>query len=220
MPATFLKWTLFGALAALLLATVALVVVVQPTPIVTEQTPPSPTDVQQAKRFVRGVRLALNTQTGEPAPFTTDLAALNGTLKLGARLIPGFRGQMEPSFDEVIGHASIPVPFTGRGQWLNVTLAAPSFEGDFKLSRAQVGPIQLPPGITLAVLRTGANLQDWPALRARVQTERDVIVSYDGIPQIMSEADFNRTYGDIDDPRYLAMLNQIERKVDQLSLHQ
>jgi len=431
MLKTLLKWTLFGAFAALVLATVALVIVVQPTPIVTEQTPPSPTDVQQAKRFVRGVRLALNTQTGEPAPFTTDLAALNGTLKLGARLIPGFRGQMEPSFDEVIGHASIPVPFTGSGQWLNVTLAAPSFEGDFKLSRAQVGPIQLPPGVTLAVLRTGANLvfgnhlgdavtsaakqmtidgsnlrfvlamdqvggngimrgvfgtlrgrampgvdeitryyylireamengelptegsylpylaftlaaaedgaeqesadnaytsamfaltlicgakdfsmfgglvtgdldngrawtkncsnltlndridsrrhfttaaaiqaasnrgfsvsvgeykelndtlkaggfdftdiaannsgirmsnlfmgaslQDWPALRARVQAERDVIVSYDGIPQIMSEADFNRTYGDIDDPRYLAMLNQIERKIDQLSLHQ
>ena len=432
MLKSLLTWTLLGALAALLVAAVALVVILEPTPRVMQHTPPSPTDVQQAKGFVRGVRLALNTQTGEPVPFNTDLTSLNATLKLGARLVPGFRGEMEPAFDQVIGHTSIPVPFTNGGRWLNATLAAPSFEGEFKLSQAQIGPIDLPPGMTLTLLRVGANilfgnqlgdtvtsaaramtidgsnlrftlvmdqvggngimrgvfgtlrgrsmpgddeitryyylireamesgelptegsylpylaftlaaaevgaekegadnaytsalfaltlicgardftlvvgglvtgdlddgrawtkncsnvtlndridsrrhfttaaaiqaasnrgfavsvgefkelndtlkaggfdftdiaannsgirmsnrfmgapLQDWPMLRERVQSEHDVIVSYDDIPQIMSEVDFNATYGDIEDPRYLTMLNQIERKIDQLSLHQ
>ena len=432
MLKSLLTWTLLAALAALLVAAVALVMVLEPTPRVIQHTPPSPADVQQAKGFVRGVRDALNTQTGEPAPFSTNLASLNATLKLGARLIPGFRGEMEPAFDQVIGHASIPVPFTNGGRWLNATLAAPPFEGEFKLSQAQIGPIHLPPGMTLTLLRVGANiifgnqlgdtvtsaaramtidgsnlrftlvmdqvggngimrgvfgtlrgrampgddeitryyylireamesgelptegsylpylaftlaaaehgaeqegadnaytsamfaltlicgardftlvvgglvtgdlddgrawtkncsnvtlndridsrrhfttaaaiqaasnrgfavsvgefkelndtlkaggfdftdiaannsgirmsnrfmgapLHDWPMLRERVQSEHDLIVSYDGIPQIMSAVDFSATYGDIEDPRYLTMLNQIERKIDQLSLHQ
>lgn len=432
MLKSLLTWTLLGALAALLLAAVALVMVLESTPRVLQHTPPSPADVQQAKGFVRGVRDALNTQTGAPAPFNTDLTALNATLKLGARLIPGFRGEMESAFDQVIGHASIPVPFTDGGKWLNVTLAAPSFEGEFKLSQAQIGPIQFPPGMTLTLLRVGANmifdnqlgdavtsaargmtidgsnlrftlamdqvggngimrgvfgtlrgrampgdkeitryyylireamesgelptkgsylpylaftlaaaengaeqegtdnaytsalfaltlicgardftlvvgglvtgdlddgrawtkncsnitlndridsrrhfttaaaiqaasnrgfavsvgefkelndtlkaggfdftdiaannsgirlsnrfmgadLRDWPTLRARINDERDVIVAYDDIPPIMSEAHFNATYGDIEDPRYLAMLNKIERKIDQLPIYQ
>ncbi len=432
MLTSLFKWISLAALVSALVVVAAVIVILEPAPRVSQHSPPSPTDVQQAKSFVRGVRTTLNTQTGAPGLLTTDLSALNAVLKLGARLVPGFRGEMQPAYDQVIGHASVPVPFTNEEQWLNVTLAAPAFEGEFTLSRAQVGPIQLPPAVTLGLLRIGANvvfgnqlgdtvtsaakrmtidgsnlhftlamdqvggngimrgvfgtlrgqsmpeaeaityyyhrireamesgdlptqgsylpyltftlaeaeagaakegtnnaytsalfaltlicgardftlvvgglvtddindgkhwttscanvtfnnridsrrhfttaaalqaasnrgfavsvgefkelndslkaggfdftdiaannsgirmsnrfmgskLEDWPVLRARIQNERDVIVAYDDIPQIMSETDFNTAYGDIEDPRYRAMLEHIERRIDKLSLHQ
>ncbi len=152
-----LKFLFVTALLAFIAVVFTAVMVLEPTPRVTADSPPTPQDVRQARSFVRGVRDALNMQTAEPAPFDTDIAALNATMKLGARFIPGFRGKMEPSEDGVTGHASVPIRLGQATQWLNLTLAAPEFEGAFRLSRAQLGPHDLPPDLTLTALRLGAN---------------------------------------------------------------
>ena len=45
-------------------------------------------------------------------------------------------------------------------------------------------------------------------------------LSFDGIPQIMSEEEFRQTYSDVESPEYDAMIARIEAKIDELALHQ
>jgi hypothetical protein len=61
--------------------------------------------------------------------------------------------------------------------------------------------------------------EDWPAVLGWIRTESDVIVSFDGIPAIMSNDEFLRTYGDIESPEYLAMLDSIESRIENLALN-
>lgn len=75
-------------------------------------------------------------------------------------------------------------------------------------------------GIRLSNKMMAAPAEQWPDLMARIQAENDVIVPYDGIPQIMSEEDFEARYGDVESPAYLAQLADIEARIDQLALHQ
>jgi hypothetical protein len=74
-------------------------------------------------------------------------------------------------------------------------------------------------GIRMSNTFMGSEPRLWPELRARLQGENDVIIPYDGIPQIMEQSAFAAAYGDIDDPRYTAMLARIEAKIDELPLH-
>lgn len=60
---------------------------------------------------------------------------------------------------------------------------------------------------------------DWPALLARLQAEHDVIVPFDDIPQIMSQAEFDSRYGSVDSAEYAAALADIEARIDTLALH-
>jgi hypothetical protein len=60
---------------------------------------------------------------------------------------------------------------------------------------------------------------DWPALLARLQAEHDVIVPFDDIPQIMSQAEFDSRYGSVDSAEYAGVLAAIEARIDTLALH-
>ena len=51
-------------------------------------------------------------------------------------------------------------------------------------------------------------------------SESDVIVPFDGIPQIMTETEFKARFLDVDSPQYKAMLAMIETKIDQLDFYQ
>lgn len=75
-------------------------------------------------------------------------------------------------------------------------------------------------GIRLANTMMAAPAEDWSDLLDRVQSENDVIVPFDGIPQIMSEEDFAATYGDVESPEYHAQIADIEARIDTLPLHQ
>ncbi len=60
---------------------------------------------------------------------------------------------------------------------------------------------------------------EWPALLNRIQKESDLIVSYEGIPMIMTEAEFKDLYKDIESVAYHEMLSFIEAQIDKAALH-
>jgi hypothetical protein len=54
---------------------------------------------------------------------------------------------------------------------------------------------------------------------ALIETENDVIISFDDIPQLMPEEDFKARFHDVESPAYKAMLARIETRIDGLRLH-
>jgi hypothetical protein len=74
-------------------------------------------------------------------------------------------------------------------------------------------------GIRLAALFMATPAEDWPRLISRIEAEEDVIVSFDDIPRILSRQEFTARFGDIENERYMEMLDLIERRIDALSLH-
>ncbi len=74
-------------------------------------------------------------------------------------------------------------------------------------------------GIRMSNRFMSSPVHDWPRLLARIEHENDIIISFDDIPQIMSEQKFRTNVGTIESPKYHAMLERIEAKIDELSLH-
>ncbi len=74
-------------------------------------------------------------------------------------------------------------------------------------------------GIRMSNTLMSSPILDWPMALERIQSENDVIVAFDRIPQIMSGNKFLRTYGDIESAEYYAELGRIEAKIDELALH-
>ena len=74
-------------------------------------------------------------------------------------------------------------------------------------------------GIRMSDLFMTTGPAAWPGLIARLEAEGDVIVSFDGLPQILERGDFQQTYRDIDSPAYREMLASIESRIDGLTLH-
>lgn len=60
----------------------------------------------------------------------------------------------------------------------------------------------------------------WPALFAKLETEKDVIIGFEGIPALMPQAQFEARYGDVDSARYKEQIAQIEARIDALRLYQ
>jgi len=74
-------------------------------------------------------------------------------------------------------------------------------------------------GIRFAAAFMRADRDDWPDLLARLETEADVLASYDGIPGLMPRAEFERRFCSVDSPRYAKMVARIEARIDRLALH-
>ncbi|WP_201158267.1 hypothetical protein [Rhodobaculum claviforme] len=74
-------------------------------------------------------------------------------------------------------------------------------------------------GIRLAVLLDGATPADLRALAAGIASEDDLIIDLDGIPQIMGRSAFRMRFGELDSPEYLAVIDEIERRIDALPIH-
>ena len=75
-------------------------------------------------------------------------------------------------------------------------------------------------GIRLSNVLMTTPRADWPARLARLETENDVIVAFDGIPHLMPDTEFAARYGDIDSPAYREMIARIEAGIDALDLYQ
>ena len=60
---------------------------------------------------------------------------------------------------------------------------------------------------------------EWPELMALITSERDLIVAFDDIPELMPQSDFEARFGDIDSTEYKDMIAFIEAKIDLLTLH-
>jgi hypothetical protein len=61
--------------------------------------------------------------------------------------------------------------------------------------------------------------EEWPRMLAAIRTERDVLPRLDDLPSGMSEADFRARFGSVDDPRYRALIAEIERRIAALPLY-
>lgn len=59
----------------------------------------------------------------------------------------------------------------------------------------------------------------WPNALNRLNAEKDVIIGYEGIPQLMPEAQFEAEYGDVESAPYKQMIDKIEGRIDQLGLY-
>ena len=74
-------------------------------------------------------------------------------------------------------------------------------------------------GIRMAHRFMSSPLRSWPTLLERLRSEREVIISFDDIPQIMLEQQFVASIGTIDSHEYYTMIDRIEAKIDKLPLH-
>lgn len=145
-------------LTLLVLAWLAVFLMVEDAPLVEAGPPPAPSDVVSARKLVRDLRLATNLQTDGGAPLTTTIPQLNSAVRLGARLMPGLRGDVTIDNNALIGRASVAVQWIGGQKWINVTGTIPEFDGTLSLQEVTVGGWVIPPDIALGTAQRIANL--------------------------------------------------------------
>lgn len=133
-------------------------VLLEDTPLVAASAPPSPEDVAATRQLVRDIRTTAGNDTSEDTLLRTDAAQLNSAIRLGARFIRGFRGQISVNARDVLGEVALPVPWITGQKWLNLHGRVPAFEGPFRLSQARIGPLDIPPDLALSLARIGANV--------------------------------------------------------------
>ena len=74
-------------------------------------------------------------------------------------------------------------------------------------------------GIRLATIIGDMSPDQLRALRARIGSEEDVMISIAGIPGEMRPAAFRYRFGDLDSPAYREMIDIIEARIDALPIH-
>ncbi|MFO7757082.1 MAG: hypothetical protein R6V26_01170 [Roseovarius sp.] len=133
-------------------------IVVENEPAVQAQGAPTPEDVVTARGVVGDVKAAASTDSDMLQPLIVNQADLSSVVRLGVRLIPGFRGAVVVEPWGVEMRASIPVPVPGASRWVNLAVSVPQFENRVTLGRVALGPVSIPPGLALNLGRIGANL--------------------------------------------------------------
>ncbi|MEM8732008.1 MAG: hypothetical protein AAGF79_19005 [Pseudomonadota bacterium] len=156
--ARLLKYLVLISVTLCLALAVFVWLALEPDPVVFGDRTPTPEDVNQTRNFVHGVRAAIDTNTVATETFSTNEAQLNSVIRLGARFIPGFRGEVDVGPTSVIGLAAVPVPLGATPKWLNVRVVAPEFADRLSFSNVDLGQFALPPGLALEAGRIGANL--------------------------------------------------------------
>lgn len=74
-------------------------------------------------------------------------------------------------------------------------------------------------GARFAEVLLQGSREEWLLRLAAMGGEPDVLPSLDGLPSGMTEAGFKARFGSVDDPRYRAMIAEIERRIDALPLY-
>lgn len=152
------KFLVKVALVVAICAVLAALLVLDDDPVVTDFNPPTSEEVIQARAFVKGVREAVNPDVSATSDFITRVDELNSVVKLGARIIPGFRGKIETKGAAVAGWGSLPLTVGGITKWANVYVEIPEFDGEIVLTEVRLGGVSIPPSLALRLARTGANL--------------------------------------------------------------
>ena len=61
--------------------------------------------------------------------------------------------------------------------------------------------------------------EGWPAIRALMQSEDDVMISLQGLPRALSATAFRIRFGEVDSPAFRAVIDEIEARIDRLPVH-
>jgi hypothetical protein len=130
----------------------------QRTPLVPALAAPGPTDVGAARALARRVHSAIDNPAEVARSISVTPVELNAALRLGARVLPGFRATSDLAGAELLTTVSIPVPWLSGPRWLNLKIGLRPFDGPPALSSVQIGGRAVPPPITLALTRIGLNL--------------------------------------------------------------
>ena len=134
------------------------VVVIEDAPSVPPQGAPTAEDVAKAKRFVKDVKSAARAGSGSAGLLVIAEDELSSVARVGARLVPGFRGEVAVEPWGVEMRASVPVPLPGSPKWLNLAATVPQFETRVALGQVALGPLLIPPDLALEMGRIGANV--------------------------------------------------------------
>jgi hypothetical protein len=71
-------------------------------------------------------------------------------------------------------------------------------------------------GIRFAAVMLASPPARWPALAAALEAGEPLLPPLNGLASGLSAAAFARGYGDVDDPRYVALVEEIDRRLDAL----
>lgn len=138
-----------GLLAAML---------VEHTPLIAKTPPPSSQDVQDARALVHRIRALSSDPDAPQQVLDVPAATLEGVLRMGARMVPGFRGRVVLEDGRMRLEAAAPIPKTREAFWINLQAAVPSYSGEPQLETVRIGRLSLPPALALWLGRTGADL--------------------------------------------------------------
>ncbi len=120
--------------------------------------PPGPEDVRAARQFVRAVRSQSGDAQEEGAFVGMTEDQMNSMMRLGARFVKGFRGEVELFDDEVYADVSVPVPWITGQKWANISGIIPQFEDGFEMKRVVVSGTNISPDLAMNAVRVGGNL--------------------------------------------------------------
>ena len=124
-------------------------------PVVAPNSPPVPEDVVAARELFHDLRAATLTDT---LPLVATTPQLNSAIRLGSRLIPGFRGDVTIANQTLLSRISIPVPWWSGRKWFNLSGAVPPFQDGLVFENVTLGSITIPPRLALFVGRLSGNL--------------------------------------------------------------
>mgnify|MGYP005856906769 CR=1 FL=1 len=147
-------FTAFLAGAALILA----LIVIENAPSVPPQGAPTAEDVTTAKRFVKDVKSAARAGPGPAQRITLAQDEVFSLVRVGARLVPGFRSEVAVEPWGVELRASIPISLPSSTKWLNLAVTVPQFETRLALGQVALGSMSIPPALALNLGRIGANV--------------------------------------------------------------
>jgi hypothetical protein len=132
--------------------------VLQDEPAVASMTPAAPEDVHAAREFYRQVQAATGGGSGVPRTVTLSAETLQSVLRLGARIVPGYRAATEVSDDLVRITGAVPVPWYDGARWLNLHAEIAPFQDRFVLHHVRVGEREISPELALRLARLAGTL--------------------------------------------------------------
>lgn len=129
----------------------------QDDPILEASSFPTPQDVAATRQLVRDLRAAAGGEA-QSNLLVTNVTQLNSAIRLGARIVDGFRGRVTIDGAEVLGEISVPVQWWSGQKWLNISGRVPEFDGQVSARQITAGRVKLPGSVALTIGRIGANL--------------------------------------------------------------
>lgn len=153
-----LRWFLFGLFGFFVLVLIAVEVVLDHQPFISDLGPPTPEDVQYTRSFVEHVRAVTEGRVEGDGVIVITESEANSLMRVGSRMLPRGVGRVTLTDEVVWVEGSIQVSWPLGPRWINVAAAVTPFKDHLSLNHLIVGGIRLPPDLALGIGQFGANL--------------------------------------------------------------